>query len=169
MDPNYITPNGLEKIRRELTWLEKEERPRIVAEVAYAASLGDRSENAEYHYGKKRLRKIDGRRRFLVKQLERVRVVDPAALKGSKVLFGATVVLETEEGEEQTWRIYGEDEVDTDAGIISWKSPIGKALLGKSEGDAVRFRAPRGMRELEIIAVRFDPQAPLSDDLSFNF
>ena len=166
--PNYITPNGLERIRRELLWLEKEERPRVVAEVSYAASLGDRSENAEYIYGKKRLRKIDSRRRFLIKRLEKARPADPAQMSGPSIRFGATVVIENEEGEDQTWRIYGEDEVDVEAGVLSWRSPLAQALMGKEEGDAVAFAAPGGRREIEVVSVCYEAQEPLPDVLSFT-
>ena len=166
--PNYITPYGYEHIRRELSWLEHEERPRVVAEVSYAASLGDRSENAEYIYGKMRLRQIDSRRRFLVKRLEKARLVDPATLSGEVVRFGATVVVADEEGEERTWRIYGEDEVDVAKGILSWRSPLAQALMGKEAGDGVRFQAPSGMREVEIVDVRFEPCPPVPNDLEFS-
>jgi len=166
--PNYMTPNGYERIRRELTWLETEERPKVVKEVAYAASLGDRSENAEYIYGKKRLRSIDSRRRFLLKRLEKAQLVDPGTLSGSVVRFGATVVLADEEGEEKTWRLYGEDEVDVEGGVLSWRSPIAQAIMGKEEGDDARFQAPGGMREIEIVEVRYEPCAPLPDDLDFS-
>ncbi len=166
--PNYITLNGLERIRRELLWLEKEERPRVVSEVSYAASLGDRSENAEYLYGKKRLRKIDSRRRFLIKRLEKARPVDPAQMSGDTVRFGATVVIEDEDGEQQTWRIYGEDEVDVEAGVLSWRSPLARALMGKTEGDSVSFSAPGGTREIELIEVSFEPQEPLPEVLRFT-
>jgi transcription elongation factor GreB len=168
MAPNYITPNGLERLRRELEWLEREERPRIVAEVQYAASLGDRSENAEYIYGKKRLRAIDSRRRFLIGRLEKVRLADPAAIRGPSIKFGATVVVADEQGDERTWRIYGEDEVDVDAGVLSWRSPIAGAMLGKGEGDAVTFEAPGGRREIEILEVRYEAQEPLPDHLEFK-
>lgn len=168
MPPNYITPNGLDRLTRELDWLERQERPKIVAEVQYAASLGDRSENAEYIYGKKRLRQIDSRRRFLIGRLEKVRLVDPAAMKGDAVNFGATVVVADEEGEERTWRIYGEDEVDVEAGVLSWRSPIATAMLGKREGDAVSFDAPGGRREIEIIEVRYEKQPSPPADLVFK-
>ena len=161
--PNYITPNGAERLLRELEWLQKEERPRITAEVSYAASLGDRSDNAEYRYGKKRLRAIDKRMRFLMSRVGTAIVVDPVEPRGSKVLFGATVVIETEDGDERTWRIYGEDEVDVEAGVLSWKSPLGRALLGKEEGDAVTYQAPSGTREVELIEVRYDAQEPLGE------
>jgi transcription elongation factor GreB len=166
-EPNYITPRGLERIRRELEWLEREERPHVVAEVSYAASLGDRSENAEYIYGKKRLREIDKRRGYLVKRLETAQLVDPAALSGEKVLFGATVVVVGADGIEKTWAIWGEDEVDVAAGILSWRSPLARALMGKRAGDAVTYFTPGGMREIELIDVRFGPQPPLPDDLVF--
>ncbi len=166
--PNYMTPQGYERIRRELQWLETEERPKVVKEVAYAASLGDRSENAEYIYGKKRLRQIDSRRGYLLKRLQKTQLVDPATQKGPVVRFGATVVLADEEGVEKTWRIYGEDEVDVDKGVISWRSPIAQAILGKEEGDGARFRAPGGMREVEIVEVRYEPCEPLPDDLDFS-
>ncbi len=168
MAPNYLTLMGIERIRRELLWLEKEERPRIVAEVAYAASLGDRSDNAEYRYGKRRLRHIDSRRRFLIKRLEIARPVDLSLLGGSVVNFGATVVVADEEGDEKTWKLYGEDEVDVEAGVLSWRSPVGLALLGKQEGDEVVFQAPAGKRTLELIEVRYEPQEPLPDDLDFS-
>jgi transcription elongation factor GreB len=166
--PSYITPNGLERLRREIAWLEGEERPRIVAEVQYAASMGDRSENAEYIYGKKRLRRIDSRRRFLIKRLESVRPVDPAVMSGTSVKFGATVVIADEEGEERTWRIYGEDEVDVEAGILSFRSPLAVAILGKEEGDAVTFAAPGGKREVEIVEVRYEAQEPLPETMTFK-
>lgn len=166
--PNYITPYGYERIKRELDWIVHVERPKVVAEVSYAASLGDRSENAEYIYGKKRLRKLDGRRRFLLKRLEKARLVDPTDVVGGVVRFGATVVVADEEGVERTWRIYGEDEVDVDAGILSWRSPLAQALMGKEEGDGVRFRAPSGMREVEIVELRFDPCPEVPDDLEFG-
>jgi transcription elongation factor GreB len=152
-----MTPRGFERLRRELEWLDHVERPRIVAEVSHAASLGDRSENAEYIYGKKRLREIDSRRTFLVKRLEPARVVDPATIDATVVRFGATVTVADGSGAEKTWRIYGEDEVDVGAGILSWRSPIARALHGKGEGDVARFEAPGGMREVEIVSVRYEP------------
>jgi transcription elongation factor GreB len=166
--PNYMTPNGYERIRRELQWLETEERPRMVKEVAYAASLGDRSDNAEYRYGKKRLREIDGRRAFLLKRLGRTQLVDPGTQTGPMVRFGATVVITDEDGHEKTWRLYGEDEVDVDAGILSWRSPIAQAILGKEEGDSARFQAPGGPREVEIVEVRYEPCEPLPEHLDFS-
>ncbi|MBX2801468.1 MAG: GreA/GreB family elongation factor [Myxococcales bacterium] len=159
---------GLERMRRELSWLDHEERPKVVAEVSYAASLGDRSENAEYIYGKKRLREIDRRRGYLVSRLRKARMVDPSTLGGDVVRFGATVVVEDEDGHQKTWRIYGEDEVDVDAGIVSWRSPLAQALMGKEAGDAARVRAPGGVREVEIVDVCYEPVPDLPDDLDFS-
>ena len=159
---NYMTPNGVERIRKELAFLQHDERPRIVAEVSYAASLGDRSENAEYIYGKKRLREIDRRMEYLFDRMSRVTMIDPATQTLTRVGFGATVVVADEQGNERTWKIYGEDEVDVDAGILSWKSPISRALFGKEEGDVVSFQAPGGTRELEIVEVRYEAQEPLA-------
>ena len=161
MQRNYITTNGLLRIQRELAWLQKVERPRITREVGEAAAMGDRSENAEYIYGKKRLRQIDGRMRYLMGCLNKIEPIDPGQVSGDRVLFGAIVTVEDEEGEEKTWRIYGEHEVNVDEGVLSWKSPLGKALMGKEAGDAVRFKAPGGWRELEIISVRFEAQPEL--------
>jgi transcription elongation factor GreB len=155
----------LERIRRELAWLQKVERPRMVREVAYAASLGDRSDNAEYKYGKGRLREIDRRMRYLMGRLDHVQPIDPAAQTGESIKFGATVVVADEEGVEQTWRLFGEDEVAVEHGILSFKSPLGGALLGKREGDEVQFDAPRGRRVLEIVTVRYDAQPPLREGL----
>ena len=153
--PSYVTPAGHKRIVDEYEWLINKERPRITAEVGWAASLGDRSENSEYIYGKQRLREIDRRLRYLKGRLESIEVVDPAKLSGSKVLFGATVTIEDEKGAVQTWTIRGEDEVDLEHGVISYVSPLGRALLGKNDGDEVIFEAPGGRREVTITAVRF--------------
>ncbi|MBA2321695.1 MAG: GreA/GreB family elongation factor, partial [Deltaproteobacteria bacterium] len=118
-------------------------------------------------YGKKRLREIDRRRGFLVKRLETAQLVDPAALSGERVLFGATVVVAHADGVEKTWAIWGEDEVDVAAGILSWRSPLARALHGKRPGEAVVYYTPGGMREVELLDVRFGPQPPLPDDLGF--
>ena len=154
--PNYITPAGYRRMTEEYDHLLKVERPKTTAEVAYAASLGDRSENAEYLYGKKRLREIDRRLRFLRRRIESVEVVDPVAIASQQVRFGATVEVEDEEGQPLTYRIVGEDELDVKAGRISYKSPLGRALLGKEEGDEARFKTPKGTRELVILAVRYE-------------
>ena len=160
---NFLTPAGLKRIQHEMLHLRQVERPQVVAEVSYAASLGDRSENAEYIYGKKRLRQIDSRLGYLMKCLDKVKVIDPVDQPEGKVRFGATVVVETEEGDEKTYKIYGEHEVDVAAGILSHKSPLARALEGQEEGDGVRFMTPKGWRELEILEVRFEAQEPVPD------
>jgi transcription elongation factor GreB len=154
-DPNYITPAGARRLADELVRLRTVERPKTVQEVADAAAQGDRSENAEYIYGKKRLREIDRRLNFLVKRLDNAVVVDPKEQRGDKVFFGATVELEDESGTRSTYVIVGEDEIDTKRGHISWRSPVGRALLGKRPGDVVTVRRPAGEAELEILAVRY--------------
>ncbi|MDP6086099.1 MAG: transcription elongation factor GreB [Nitrospinota bacterium] len=159
--PSYITPQGYRKLVAEFDRLLKEERPMVTREVAYAASLGDRSENAEYIYGKKRLRSIDKRLRYLKRRLDSIEVVDPEGMSGTTVRFGATVTVEDEIGQEQVYMIVGEDEVDIDSGHLSYKSPIGNALVGKEEGDAVRVKTPRGQRELAIISVEWIPGGAL--------
>ena len=153
--PNYITPEGARRLSEELSRLRSSERPRIVQEVADAAAQGDRSENAEYIYGKKKLREIDRRIHYLTKRLESAVVVDPRHSRGDKIFFGATVELEDESGVRTTHQIVGEDEIDSDAKKISWRSPVGRALLGRSQGDTVIVRRPLGEVELEIIAVRY--------------
>lgn len=154
---NYVTPRGYRKIVAEFDQLLKVERPKITAEVAYAASLGDRSENAEYIYGKKRLREIDRRLGVLKGRLDGIEVIDPATLKGGVVRFGATVTVEDEDGEEQTLAIVGEDESDPKLGRVSYKSPIGRALIGRAEGDEVTVTTPKGPRGLTILTVRWLP------------
>lgn len=153
--PSYISPEGHRKIVEEYTWLLKTERPRITAEVTYAASLGDRSDNAEYRFGKQRLREIDRRLQYLGKRLDGIEVVDASQFTGDTVLFGATVDFEDEEGATQTWTILGEDEVDTEKRHISYVSPLGRALLTKKVGDIVEFETPKGRREVTILAVRY--------------
>jgi len=153
--PNYITPVGFQKLKDELETLVKTERPKTVATVTWAASNGDRSENADYHYGKKRLREIDRRIRFLRHRLETAMVVDPKSLKGESVVFSATVTVTDEDGQKKTYQIVGEDEIDTSGGKISWKSPMSKALMGKRVGDEVLVKRPKGEVWLEISEVRF--------------
>ena len=155
--PVYISPAGYKRILDEYQWLLKSERPRITAEVAYAASLGDRSENAEYIYGKKRLREIDGRLRFLQHRIEKFEVVDYSTFAGPTVRFGATVTFEDEDGEAQTWTILGEDEVNTEQRVISHVSPLGRALVGRAVDDTVGFETPRGRREITITKVEYRP------------
>ncbi|MDR3298764.1 MAG: transcription elongation factor GreB [Candidatus Accumulibacter sp.] len=154
---NYITPGGCARIKDELEQLLRVERPRIVEVVHWAASNGDRSENGDYIYGKKRLREIDRRIRFLTRRLDLAEVVDPAARRESRdqVFFGATVTLCDERGEEQTYRIVGVDETDFARGRISWISPLARALTRAREGDRVRFQSPSGWREVEVVGVEY--------------
>lgn len=155
--PNYITPGGYARLRNELDHLLKRERPHIVEVVAWAASNGDRSENGDYLYGKKRLREIDRRIRFLTKRLDIAHVVDPTRQPNQdQVFFGATVTVADEEGEAQTYSIVGVDEADASARRISWISPLARALLKAHEGDTVRFHSPVGWREMDVIEVRYE-------------
>jgi transcription elongation factor GreB len=154
-NPNYITPEGARRLSEELGRLRSVERPKTVQEVADAAAQGDRSENAEYIYGKKRLREIDRRMRYLTKRLESAVVVDPKQQSGDKVFFGATVELEDPSGTRSKYVIVGEDEIDSRAGRISWRSPVGRALLGKTEGDVVVVQRPAGEIEYEVVSVRY--------------
>jgi transcription elongation factor GreB len=152
---NYITPEGLEKLRAEYHQLFHVERPKLVETVAWAASNGDRSENADYIYGKRRLREIDSRLRFLSGRMEKAEVVDPKTLKGDRVVFAATVTISDEDGNEQTYQIVGEDEWDVQKGKISWKSPVAKALLGKKVGDEVMIQKPAGEEVVVIEKIEF--------------
>jgi transcription elongation factor GreB len=154
-DPNYITPAGLERLKDELRALIQVERPQLVKTVAWAASNGDRSENADYIYGKRRLREIDKRSGILTKKIEEAQIVDPKQLKSEKIVFGATVTLLDEDGEKKTYQIVGEDEIQADAGKISWRAPIAKALLGKKEGDEVVVKRPAGDWVVEILKIEF--------------
>lgn len=154
---HYMTPGGHRRLRDELEFLVKLERPKIVEIVSWAASNGDRSENGDYLYGKKRLREIDRRIRFLMKRLEDAHVVDPGAQQHrDQVFFGATVVVCDEDGAETTYSIVGIDEADPTKGWISWVSPLARALLKLREGDVARFASPLGRRELEIVEVRYE-------------
>ena len=152
---NYITPGGYARIKEELDHLLRTERPHIVEVVHWAASNGDRSENGDYLYGKKRLREIDRRIRFLTKRLDLAEVVDPAARQENcdQVFFGATVTISDEEGHEQTYQIVGVDETDFSRNRISWVSPLARSLLKAREGDLVRFQSPVGWREIEVLEV----------------
>lgn len=153
----YITAAGAEVLRAELKHLLHTERPKVTAEVSHAASLGDRSENADYIYGKKRLREIDRRLHFLQKRIEKLTVVDPKEQKDtSKVYFGATVSLENEDdGSKVSYQLVGPDETDLKTGKISVDSPVGKALLGKKQGDSVTVNRPRGEVDFSIIAIKY--------------
>lgn len=158
--PIYMTPACAQRLRAELKDLLYTLRPEMVKTVTWAASNGDRSENADYHYGKKRLRQYDGRIRFLTKRLEDATIVDPVEQKkiaNGRVLFGCTVTIENEEGEEKVFSIVGADEYDASRGYVSWTSPIGRALLGSSEGDQVSFMTPGGRVEVEVVQVEYKP------------
>lgn len=154
---NYITPAGAEALRAELKKLRYEERPEVTKVVSWAAGNGDRSENGDYLYGKKRLREIDKRMRFLAKRLESAEIVDPLAIQVSYVQFGATVTLRYEDDSEKTYSIVGVDEVDLSKGRISWMSPLARALLKANEGDIVTFNSPKGQQDVEVISVRYIP------------
>jgi transcription elongation factor GreB len=154
---NYLTPHGWRRMRDELTWLVKTERPQVTSVVSWAAKLGDRSENADYQYGKKRLREIDWRIRYLTRRLEAAEVVDPAVREETdQVFFGATVTYSSSSGEEQTVRIVGIDETDPARRYVSWISPVARALIKCREGDVVHLRTPGGDEELEILEVRYE-------------
>lgn len=154
--PNYITPEGLQALQEEKNQLWSVERPEVVKVVAWAAGNGDRSENADYQYGKKRLREIDRRVRFLTKRIESAVVVNPQdQTNREQVFFGATVVYENEREEEVTVRIVGEDEVDSTIGLISWISPVARALTKGRVGDLVTVKTPKGEDELEILEIRY--------------
>lgn len=153
---NYMTPTGAAALQEELRKLMREERPKIVETVSWAASNGDRSENGDYIYGKKRLREIDRRARYLTKRLDSAVVVDPAQQQGlEQVFFGATVTYAREDGSELTVKIVGVDEADIDAGKISWLSPVAKALMKAREGDTVSLRTPSGQENLEVIEIEY--------------
>lgn len=153
----YLTRAGAERMHRELVHLLNEERPKVTAEVSAAAAQGDRSENAEYIYGKKRLREIDRRLRFLQKRLDTATIVTPAEqMDRERIYFGATVTLEDEDGARTTYQIVGSDEIDAAGGRISVESPIGRALLRKAVGDSVEVRRPRGEIELTVVDIRYE-------------
>src|ERR687886_339235 len=157
---NYITPGGLQRLQDELRFLLTRERPAVTEVVAWAASNGDRSENADYHYGKRRLRQIDGRIRFLTKQIESAEVVDPetprAGQAATRVFFGATVRYANAAGTERAVSIVGTDEVDLKRHHISWVSPLGRALLKSTAGDRVVLQAPGGSEYLTVLEVRYE-------------
>ena len=156
--PNYITAEGAKRLQEELARLRSVDRPKVVQDVADAAAQGDRSENAEYIYGKKKLREIDRRIHFLTKRLEKVEVVPRRGDGMTRVFFGAWVELEDEDGKRDRYRVVGEDETDARRGYISWRSPVGRALLKKEEGDDVRVARPGGMATLTIVSVSYaDP------------
>ncbi|HEY7689079.1 MAG TPA: transcription elongation factor GreB [Dongiaceae bacterium] len=155
--PNYMTPAGFRRLDEELKQLSRVERPKIVEVVSWAAGNGDRSENGDYIYGKKRLREIDRRIRFLRKRLEASTIVDPAQQTNrDKVFFGATVTYCTAQGDELTVRIVGIDEADLEQGKISWISPIARALMRAAVGDSVKVRTPAGLEEIEVVGIKYD-------------
>jgi transcription elongation factor GreB len=153
---NYMTPGGFARLRRELDELVSQERPQLVVTVAWAAGNGDRSENGDYIYGKKRLREIDRRIRFLTHRLELAEVTDPSVHHGGdQVFFGATVTYAEESGQERTITILGIDEADSSHGQVSWISPIARALLKARVGDAVKLVTPAGVQEIEVLEVQY--------------
>ncbi len=160
---NYITPGGMQRLRDELAWLLGVHRPNVTAVVAWAAGNGDRSENADYQYGKRRLREIDRRIRFLTRRLDLAEVVDPAAPRAAaqaqQVFFGATVTYEDEAGAASTVTIVGVDEVDLARRHVSWVSPLARALMKAHTGDTVVLHSPGGTGELTVTAVRYGPVA----------
>ncbi|MBK6982426.1 MAG: transcription elongation factor GreB [Betaproteobacteria bacterium] len=162
---NYMTPHGWRRMRDELSHLVKVERPEVTGIVSWAASNGDRSENGDYQYGKKRLREIDRRIRYLTKRLENAEVVDPATREESdQVFFAATVLYANAAGEETTVRIVGLDETDLGQGYVSWISPVARALIKARDGDTVTLATPGGREVLDILEVRYEeiPMAPFT-------
>lgn len=165
---NYITPGGLQRLRDELRFLLARERPAVTQVVAWAASNGDRSENADYQYNKRRLRQIDGRIRFLTKRIDAAEIVDPEAPRNGRaarqVFFGATVRYVAAAGTERTVRIVGLDEIDLNRHHISWRSPLARALMKWGPGDSVLLHAPNGSERLQILEVRYEriPVEPFS-------
>lgn len=154
---NYITPQGAQRLQEELYNLKFKERPKVCSVVSWAAENGDRSENADYIYGKRRLREIDKKIRFISKRLDNVEIVDPRKVPHKdQVLFGATVTIRDEDGIEKTYSIVGIDEADAAKGKISWISPLANALFKAKEGDFITFRSPKGPREIEIVAINYN-------------
>jgi transcription elongation factor GreB len=152
---NYITPDGFRKLQEEFNKLFHDERPKLVETVAWAAGNGDRSENGDYIYGKRRLREIDKRLLFLRDRIEAAKIVDPKEVQSDKVVFGATVKIEDEDGQIKIYQIVGEDELEPGKNKVSWKSPIAKALLGKKVGDEVEIQRPSGALAAEILEIAF--------------
>ena len=157
--PRYITPEGFRRLAAEHEQIWSALRPRIVAEVEAAAALGDRSENAEYLYGKRKLRELDRRLRFLSERMDELTVVEPKPHPSGRAFFGAWVTVEADDGSERTYRLVGPDEFDVAAGLISVDAPLGRALLGKSEGDLVRVQRPAGAAEVTVVAIAWEPPA----------
>src|SRR4051812_11714535 len=154
---NYMTPKGAARLKDELRELLVDKRPELVRTISWAASNGDRSENGDYIYGKRRLREIDRRIRFLQKRLDIAEIVDPATQSSNQVLFGATVTVLDEEERKRVYSIVGIDETDVKQGRVSWISPVAKALLNAKKGDVVTLKTPRGEEDLEIVDVQYRP------------
>lgn len=156
---NYMTPGGHARLTEEYLWLLNKERPAVTTTVAWAAGNGDRSENADYIYGKKRLREIDRRLRFLAKRLDTAEIIDPTAPREdpTRIFFGATVCYADQNGDERTISIVGIDEIDPLKGYISWISPVARALISAREGDTVTLRTPAGSKKLDILSVDYQP------------
>jgi transcription elongation factor GreB len=154
--PNYITPEGYRRLREEYEALFALERPKLVETISWAAANGDRSENGDYIYGRKKLREIDRRLGWLSRRMKEAKVIDPASQPDrTRVFFGATVTLADEEDNRRTVTLVGEDEADASAGRISWNSPMGRAVRGAAVGDLRRVSLPVGEREYEIVAIRY--------------
>ena len=154
-EKNYITPAGFARLQEELRRLKFQDRPKVTATVAWAAGNGDRSENGDYIYGKKKLREIDKRIEFLLKRLDIAEVVDPLSINTTEVRFGASVTIRDQDGQVKIYAILGVDEVDVNSGKISWRSPLGAALLEKKPGDLVTFTTPKGEQEVEVLSVTY--------------
>ena len=154
--PNFITPSGFRKLREEYEALFAGERPQLLETIAWAAANGDRSENADYQYGRRRLREVDRRINFLSKRMASAKVTDPARQQDrGRAWFGATVILADEDGKERTVTLVGEDEADASAGRISWHSPIARAVRGAAIGDVRRVTLPGGERDYEVVAIDY--------------
>jgi transcription elongation factor GreB len=161
MEPNYITPAGFAKLRARYQQLFSEERPKLVETISWAAGNGDRSENGDYIYGRKRLREVDRELNWLSRRMKDARVVDPGTQPDhSKAWFGATVTIVNEDDVERTVTLVGEDEADAGSGRISWKSPLARALRGAAVGDVRRVQLPAGPKEHEVLEIRYPVGAP---------
>jgi transcription elongation factor GreA len=151
-----ITPGGFEKLSKELEHLTSVVRPQVIQDIAEARSHGDLSENAEYDAAKERQGMVEARIRFLKSRVQQYQIIDPSTLQGDKITFGATVsIIDTDTEKEETWQIVGEDEADLKEGRVSISSPLARALIGKSVGDSIEIKTPKGLRECEVIALRF--------------
>jgi transcription elongation factor GreB len=152
---NYMTPHGYKKLVDELKHLKYKERPELCKVIEWAAGNGDRSENGDYIYGKKRLREIDRRISYLNDRVKNAEVIDPLTLKGDKIQFGATVTIRDEDDQEKVYSIVGVDEIEIEKGKISWVSPLGATLLRSKLNDCVTFKTPKGEKEIEVVKVEY--------------